>query len=101
MSRVVPALKTNDTLRMIGKPVDDFAFALVAPLTADHYYVFCHRTLCAICSCLTTPHALRGSYFPRRIPGTAHTFSTTHLPLRSTSFRLHPSSSRDFSWPGR
>ncbi len=39
---IVTALEANDTLRMIGQPVDDLAFAFVTPLGADDDYVLCH-----------------------------------------------------------
>jgi hypothetical protein len=35
MARIVPALEADDHIRAAGKPVDDLAFALVAPLRAD------------------------------------------------------------------
>jgi hypothetical protein len=38
----VAALKAHYALRVIGQPIDDLAFAFVAPLGADDYYVFCH-----------------------------------------------------------
>ena len=45
MPGVVAALKAHYSLRMIGQPVDDLAFALVTPLGADNHYVLCHFNL--------------------------------------------------------
>ena len=45
MSGVVPTLKTHYTLRVIGKPINNFAFAFVTPLAADYHDVFCHCSL--------------------------------------------------------
>jgi hypothetical protein len=39
MTCVVATLKTDHTLRAIGQPVNQFAFALVAPLGADNDHV--------------------------------------------------------------
>src|SRR3546814_2013332 len=36
---VVPALKTHDAIGALGQPIDDLAFALIAPLGADNCYV--------------------------------------------------------------
>src|SRR3546814_12250285 len=36
---VVPALKTHDAIGAPGQPIDDLAFALIAPLGADNCYV--------------------------------------------------------------
>jgi hypothetical protein len=33
---VVPSLKPDDTIGITGQQVNDFAFALISPLTADH-----------------------------------------------------------------
>ena len=42
MTGVMAALKAHHTLRVIGQPVDDFAFSLVAPLGTDNDDIFCH-----------------------------------------------------------
>jgi hypothetical protein len=39
---VVAALKPNDTLSVISKPIHDLALALVAPLGSDDNYIFYH-----------------------------------------------------------
>jgi hypothetical protein len=39
---IVAALEAHHALGMIGQPVDDLAFALVAPLGADDDDVLCH-----------------------------------------------------------
>ena len=36
MAGIVAALKADDDVGLLGEPVDDLAFALVAPLGADH-----------------------------------------------------------------
>lgn len=42
MPGIVAALKPNDALGVIGKPIHDFALALVAPLGSDDNYIFNH-----------------------------------------------------------
>ena len=39
MSSIVPALKADDGIGALGQPVDNLAFAFVAPLSADHGYI--------------------------------------------------------------
>jgi hypothetical protein len=39
MTGIVAALKTHDDVGIVGKKVDDFAFAFVAPLSAYDCYV--------------------------------------------------------------
>ena len=39
---VVAALKPDHRARAVGEEVDDLAFPLVAPLSADHYDVSSH-----------------------------------------------------------
>ena len=39
VTRVVPALKARDDVSPFGQPIDDFAFALIAPLCANYNYV--------------------------------------------------------------
>jgi hypothetical protein len=39
VTRVMTPLEANDCLRMIGQPVNDFAFPFVTPLSADHYNI--------------------------------------------------------------
>src|SRR4029434_5976424 len=41
MSRVIPALKPNYNIGFMGKQIDDFTFAFIAPLGADNCDV-CH-----------------------------------------------------------
>ena len=41
MSGVMPTLKTHHALRVIGQPVDNFAFAFVTPLRADDHDIAC------------------------------------------------------------
>ena len=41
---VVAALETHDDVGLLGEPVDDLAFAFVAPLGADHDNI-CHEEL--------------------------------------------------------
>jgi hypothetical protein len=36
MAGIVAALETDDDVRAFGEPIDNLAFALVAPLGADH-----------------------------------------------------------------
>src|SRR3546814_4405953 len=36
---ILPALKTHDAIGALGQPIDDLAFALIAPLGADNCYV--------------------------------------------------------------
>src|SRR5690606_25152439 len=49
MPGIVAALETNDDIGALGKPVDNLALALVAPLGADHHYVR-HVTLSCFCA---------------------------------------------------
>ncbi|HJV81362.1 MAG TPA: hypothetical protein VJ651_11055 [Noviherbaspirillum sp.] len=42
MTGIVAALKADDTLRVIGQPIDNFPFSLIAPLGADDNDVLCH-----------------------------------------------------------
>jgi hypothetical protein len=39
MACVVPALKAHYTLRAVGQPIDDLAFAFVSPLGPDYDYI--------------------------------------------------------------
>jgi hypothetical protein len=39
----VTALEAHHALRVIGQPIDDFAFAFIAPLGTNNYYIFCHK----------------------------------------------------------
>ena len=39
MARIVTALKTHHHVGPAGQPVNNFAFAFIAPLGADHGYV--------------------------------------------------------------
>ena len=39
VARVVPALESHHGLGVIAEPIDDFAFAFVAPLGANHHHV--------------------------------------------------------------
>ena len=45
MPGIVAALETHHAGALFGQPVYDFAFALVAPLRADYYDIFCHNVL--------------------------------------------------------
>jgi hypothetical protein len=45
MAGVVAALEAHHALGPVGKPVDDLALALVAPLRADHHYIACRSHL--------------------------------------------------------
>jgi hypothetical protein len=42
MARVVTALKAHNTLNRLSEPINDFAFALIAPLSSNYYNVFTH-----------------------------------------------------------
>ena len=42
VSGIVPALKTHDAAGAVSQPVNDLAFAFVAPLGANDHYIFCH-----------------------------------------------------------
>ena len=44
MAGVMPALKADDDIGLLGEPVDDLTFALVSPLGADHDNI-CHEEL--------------------------------------------------------
>jgi hypothetical protein len=44
MAGIVTALESNDDIRPFGKPIDDLAFAFVAPLRTDDDYIR-HRQL--------------------------------------------------------
>jgi hypothetical protein len=39
MPGIMAALETNHDVRLLGQPVDDLAFAFVAPLRADNHHV--------------------------------------------------------------
>jgi len=43
--RVVPALEPDDALRVLGEPIDDLAFAFIAPLGTDDDDVLAHASL--------------------------------------------------------
>ena len=45
MAGVVAALEAHDALRALGQPVDDLAFAFIAPLGADDDDVLAHRII--------------------------------------------------------
>ena len=51
MAGIMAALKADDDVGLLGQPIDDLAFALVAPLGADHDNI-CHEEL--------SPEALLG-----------------------------------------
>ena len=38
---IMPALEAHHDIGALGKPIDDLAFAFVAPLRADNYHI-CH-----------------------------------------------------------
>ena len=42
MTCIVTTLKAHYALGVVGEPIDDFAFAFIAPLRADNNYVFCY-----------------------------------------------------------
>src|SRR4029077_6032806 len=42
VTRVVPALEPHDAIGVLGEPVDDLAFAFIAPLGADDDDVLAH-----------------------------------------------------------
>ena len=42
MTGVVAALEAHHTSGLIGQPVNDLSFALIAPLSANHHDIFCH-----------------------------------------------------------
>ena len=42
---VVPALEPHDALRVLGQPIDDLAFAFIAPLGTDDDDVLAHAWL--------------------------------------------------------
>jgi hypothetical protein len=42
VSRVVSALVAGDDVEMLGKEIDDLAFAFIAPLGPDDYDYFGH-----------------------------------------------------------
>jgi hypothetical protein len=44
MAGIVPALKADDDVGLFGQPIDDLAFAFVAPLGADHDNI-CHEEM--------------------------------------------------------
>ena len=46
MAGVVAALEADDDVGLLGQPVDDLAFAFVAPLGADHHHIR-HRDILA------------------------------------------------------
>jgi hypothetical protein len=39
VTRIVTTLETHHTLRTFGQPINEFAFAFVAPLGADHHHM--------------------------------------------------------------
>ena len=45
MACIMPPLETNDTLGVIGQPIYDLAFALIAPLSANDYDILLHGTV--------------------------------------------------------
>ena len=42
VSSIVSTLETHDTAGFFRQPVNDFTFAFIAPLGADHYNIFSH-----------------------------------------------------------
>ncbi|GHD21575.1 hypothetical protein GCM10007052_32530 [Halioglobus japonicus] len=42
MARIVATLEAHYSASLVGEKIDDFTFALVAPLGAENYYVFAH-----------------------------------------------------------
>ena len=42
---IVAAVETDNSLYAFGEPVNDLAFAFVAPLSADNDYIFTHFIL--------------------------------------------------------
>jgi hypothetical protein len=42
MTGVVSALKADNTLSAFAQPIDDLAFAFIAPLRTDNDYIFPH-----------------------------------------------------------
>jgi hypothetical protein len=42
MARIVAALEADDDVGLLGEPIDDLAFALIAPLRANHNDI-CHE----------------------------------------------------------
>ena len=59
---VVPALEPHHRLGMVGEPVDDLAFALVAPLGADDYDIASHALSASHCA--AQPRRLQRGYLP-------------------------------------
>ena len=53
MPGIVAALKPNDALSVISKPIHDFALALVAPLSSDDNYIFNHVSNLQLVHCRT------------------------------------------------
>src|SRR3989338_9062026 len=76
MAGVVPALKTHHALRVVSQPIDDLALALITPLGADYYYVFCHYRFLIAIDCFLFETAL--TLTPPNLPLSGEEHS--HLP---------------------
>src|SRR3989338_10831130 len=91
VARVVPTLKTDDTLCTFGQPINQLAFAFVTPLGSDHHYVATfgcfHLKPNSIVNCLNSLHdpAARNLH---QFPITVELVHFALMPRQNTNHRL-------------